>query len=124
MLETANAGKTLILFVRDDTMVTVNSHTVYVVQLFHRDLKVNFHVRIDWCGAHFGCPHGSRFYTSGIGELCLRYFRSNPVKGDDGVWQARHSVDLSLGVIAELKSKLLETLACGIGYIPKDEHTL
>jgi hypothetical protein len=52
-----------------------------------------------------------------MAKLSLRCFRSNPTKGYDGVWQARQSVDLSMGVMSELKPKLLETLAHGIQYI-------
>ena len=47
----------------------------------------------------------------------MRPFRSNPAKRDDGVWQARSSVDISMGVPAELKPKLLETLARGVRYM-------
>ena len=51
-----------------------------------------------------------------MAKLYLRCFRSNPTKGDDGVWQARQSVEVSMGVMSELKPKLLETLARGIQY--------
>ncbi|KAG8217370.1 hypothetical protein J3R82DRAFT_5465 [Butyriboletus roseoflavus] len=105
MLETANAGKA-ILFTFHDNAVTINSNTV-----------------IDWCSAHFGCPDGSRFHTSGVAKHYLRCFRSNPTKGDDGVWQARQSVDVSMGVIADLKPKLLETLGCGIKCVLDNERT-
>lgn len=73
-----------------------------------------FPVRIDWCSAHFGCPDGSRFHSTGMGKHYIRSFRSNPTKGDDGVWQARQSVDVSMGVTAELKPRLLEILARGV----------
>lgn len=39
------------------------------------------------------------------------------MKRDDDVWQARLSVDISMGVAAELKPKLLETLARGVRYM-------
>ena len=78
---------------------------------------VYFLFRIDWCSAHFGCPDGTRFHTSGVHKLFLRCFRSNPVKGDDGVWQARRSVEISMGVPAGLKPKLLETLSRGVRHM-------
>ena len=49
-----------------------------------------------------------------MAKFYLRCFRSNPTKGDDGVWRARQSVDISMGVMSELEPKLLETLARGI----------
>ena len=54
---------------------------------------------------------------AGVSKLCVRSYRSNPVKRDDDVWQARLSVDISMGVAAELKPKLLETLARGVRYM-------
>jgi hypothetical protein len=73
---------------------------------------------IDWCGAHFGCFDGSRFHTSGVAKFYLRPFRSNPVKGDDGVWRAcQGSIDISMGVPTELKPKLLGTLARGVQHM-------
>ena len=70
--------------------------------------------RFDWCSAHFGFPDGSRFYTPVHWKNYLRAFKSNPVKGADGVWHARHgSIDISLGVSPELKSQVLEILAEG-----------
>lgn len=51
-----------------------------------------------------------------MAKFYLRCFRSNPAKGDDGVWRTRQSVDVSMGVIAELKPKLLETLTRGFQY--------
>ncbi|KIJ69609.1 hypothetical protein HYDPIDRAFT_79916 [Hydnomerulius pinastri MD-312] len=100
MLGTANAGKSFFFAPHDDVM-TINSNT-----------------SIDWCGAHFGFPDGSRFHTSGVAKYYFRPFRSNPVKGDDGVWRLRQgSVDVSMGVPAELKPKLLETFANGVHYM-------
>lgn len=86
------------------------------MHLFQFNLIYRFHVRIDWCDAHFGCPDGSRFHTTGVIKHYLRCFRSNPIKGDDGVWRARRSVDIAMGVEAELRPKLLETLGHGISF--------
>jgi hypothetical protein len=58
-----------------------------------------------------------------MGKFFLRCFRSNPTKGDDGVWQARQSVDVSMGVMSDLKPKLLETLSRGIQYNLYNECT-
>ena len=70
--------------------------------------------RIDRCSAHFGFPDGCRFYTPKLGKNSLRVFKSNPVKGADGIWYARPgSIDISLGVSPELKSQVLEVLAEG-----------
>ena len=70
--------------------------------------------RIDWCSAHFGFPDGSRFYTPVFLKNYLRVLKSNPVKGIDGIWHARQgSIDISLGVSSELKSRVLEILAEG-----------
>ena len=55
-------------------------------------------------------------------ERYLKCFRSNPTKGDNGVWQARQSIDISMGVPAELKPKMLEALARGIQYMLNDQH--
>ncbi|KAG9318308.1 hypothetical protein JVU11DRAFT_392 [Chiua virens] len=105
MLETANAGKSF-LFSYLDNSINVNSNTI-----------------IDWHGAHFGCPDGSRFHTSGVAKSYLRCFKSNPTKGDDGVWYPRQSIDISMGTTSELKPKLLETLAYGIPYMLDNGHT-
>ena len=70
--------------------------------------------RIDRCSAHFGYPDGCRFYTPVLCKNSLRTFKSNPVKGADGIWYARQgSIDISLGVSPELKSRVLEILAEG-----------
>ena len=70
--------------------------------------------KIDWCSAHFGFLDGCRFYTPVLGKNSLRVFKSNPVKGADGIWHARQgSIDISLGVSPELKSRILEILAEG-----------
>ena len=58
---------------------------------------------------------------NGMGKLCVRFFGSNPAKRDDGVWQARSSIDISMGVPAGLESKLLETLARGVRYMLNDQ---
>ena len=76
-----------------------------------------FNVRLDWRGAHFGCPDGTRFHTSGVFKLYLRCFRPNPAKGDDGVWRAPQSVEISMGVPAGTKQKMLETLSRGVQYM-------
>lgn len=115
MLDTANAGKSF-FFHPHDNVVTVNSNTVYVVQNFQSTQKAYYHFSIDWCSAHFGCPDGSRFHSTGVAKLYLRCFRSNPTKGEDGVWRTRHSVDVSMGVMAELKLKILDALGRGVRY--------
>ena len=70
--------------------------------------------RIDRCSAHFGFPGGCRFYTPVLGKNSLRVFKSNPVKGANGIWNARRgSLDISLGVSRGLKSLVLEILAEG-----------
>ena len=124
LFETTNTGKIVDFVDRDDSAVIVNSNTVYVGQPGSSNLTVHyFYARIDWCSAHFGCPDGARFYTTDSAKQALRCFRSNPVKGDDGVWRARPSVDIMMGVLAELKPRLLETLARGIPYILDNECT-
>jgi len=88
----------------------------------HRDaVNVNSNVRIDWCDAHFGCPDGSRFHTTGVYKGHLWCFRSNPIKGDDGIWRACQSVDVSMGVKVGLKPKLLETLGRGVSFLLNNE---
>ena len=59
---------------------------------------------------------------NGMGKLYVRFFRSNPAKRDDGVWQARSSIDISMGVPVGLESKLLGTLAQGIRHMLNDQH--
>lgn len=67
--------------------------------------------RIDWCSANFGFPDGSKFHTSGFTKFYFRPFKSNPVKGVDGAWHARQdSIDISMGVPTELKSRMLDIL--------------
>ncbi|KAF8549000.1 hypothetical protein OG21DRAFT_1526104 [Imleria badia] len=104
MLEAANAGKPTPFPFSDNELI------------------VNSHAAIDWCSAHFGSPDGTWFHTGGIGKHCLRCFRSNPVKGDNGVWKTRQSIDISIGVPTELKPKMLETLARGVQYMFDDQH--
>ena len=70
--------------------------------------------RIDRGGANFGFPDGSRYHIEGCMKFHLRTVKSNPMKGADGVWHARQgSIDISMGVPAELKSRILDILARG-----------
>jgi len=70
--------------------------------------------RIDWCSVNFGFPDGSRYHGEGFMNFQLRAFKSNPVKGADGVWHARQgSIDISMGLPTELKSRILGILARG-----------
>ncbi|KAG0705325.1 hypothetical protein DFH29DRAFT_1077723 [Suillus ampliporus] len=93
MLTTANAGKSFFFASRPDVM-TVNSN-----------------VTIDWCDAHFGFPDSSSFFTTGSLKFYFRPFKSNPTLCD-GTWRPRNgSVDISMGVPREMKSKLLDRLA-------------
>lgn len=92
MLATANAGKSFFFTSRPGVM-TVNSN-----------------VAIDWCGAHFGFPDSSSFFTTGSLKFYFRPFKSNPTLCD-GTWRPRKgSVDLSMGVPRVLKAKLLDCL--------------
>ncbi|KAL4069073.1 hypothetical protein J3A83DRAFT_4401226 [Scleroderma citrinum] len=96
ILTTTNSGKSFFFTPCDDVM-TVNS---------------NFSV--DWCSAHFGFPDGSKFHTSGVTKFYFRPFKSNPVKGVDGIWHSRQgSIDISMGVPTELKSRILDVLSRG-----------
>ncbi|KAH7889859.1 hypothetical protein F5I97DRAFT_603544 [Phlebopus sp. FC_14] len=97
MLSSINSGKSF-FFAPHEDVITINSNAA-----------------IDWCSAHFGFPDGSRFHTAGLAKYYFRPFRSNPVKGADGIWHRRQGfVDISMGVPTELKPKILKTLADGL----------
>ena len=122
-LEAANGGKLFPLSSHENHLL-VNSHTRSVAQLLFQsdpNRSCYFHVRIDWCSAHFGCPSGVRLYGSNTGKFFLRCFKPNPMKGVDGVWRVPQSVEITIGVPAELKPKLLETLSQGVRYMLDNE---
>jgi hypothetical protein len=67
--------------------------------------------RIDWRAAHFGCPDGVRFYTSGTSIRYLRVFRANPERQADGQWTNVDDVlDVSLGVPEHAKDDILRAI--------------
>ena len=70
--------------------------------------------RIDWCSANFGFPDGSRYHDDDFMNFHLRTVKSNPMKGADGIWHSRQgSIDISIGLPAELKLRILDILAIG-----------
>ena len=70
--------------------------------------------RLDRGGAHFGFPDSARYHMEGCMKFHLLTVKSNPMKGADGVWHARQgSIDISMGVPTELKSRILDILARG-----------
>ncbi|KAG2157584.1 uncharacterized protein EDB93DRAFT_1246664 [Suillus bovinus] len=94
MLATANAGK-YFLFASRPNVMTINSN-----------------IAIDWCDAHFGFPDSSSFFTTGSSMFYFRPFKSNPALLCDGTWRSRKgSVDVSMGVPRDLKTKLVDRLA-------------
>ncbi|KAF8548427.1 hypothetical protein OG21DRAFT_1516306 [Imleria badia] len=94
MLEAANSGER-IAFPFDDNEVVVNSGAV-----------TDFWI--------------SRWPHEWNERVLVEMFQVEPcIKGDSGIWQARQSIDISP---AELKPKMLETLARGAQYMLKDQR--
>ncbi|KAL4079456.1 hypothetical protein J3A83DRAFT_4209798 [Scleroderma citrinum] len=111
MVGIANAIRTSILRSRDAQELEYYLSTASDSML----TAANLGKWIDWCSAHFGFPDGSKFHTIGVYNIFVRPFISNPVKGVDGIWHSRQdSIDVSMGVSAGLKSRMLDILARGV----------